>query len=93
MVILPSILIWVIGIPMFALVCLIRNKTILKKCLDPEDSLTTEEKALLFKVKLKYGFLFNGYRGKYYYWEIIVLYRKILLIMSTVFLTVVSPEA
>ncbi len=81
------------GIPLFALVCLVSNRTILKKSLTNRDLLNEEEKAALIRVKLKYGFLFDGYVARVYFWEILILYRKILLIMSTVFLSVVSPES
>lgn len=43
--------------------------------------------------KMKYGFLFSGYKSSRFYWEIIVMYRKILIIMTTVFLSTVSPDA
>lgn len=43
-------------------------------------------------IKLKYGFLFNGYKLNTYFWEVVILYRKILIVMTTVFLSVVSSE-
>ena len=36
--------------------------------------------------KEKFGFLYNGYKRKDYYWEIIIMYRKILSIFVSVFL-------
>jgi len=42
-------------------------------------------------VQLKYGFLYFGYRPKYYYWEIWVMVRKILLVFITVFVKAVGP--
>ena len=41
---------------------------------------------------MKYGFLFNGYNINYFYWEVIIMYRKVLIVMSTVFFSVVSSE-
>ena len=38
------------------------------------------------KVRKKYGFLFNGYTKTEYYWEFIILYRKILIITCSVFI-------
>ncbi|CDW82066.1 UNKNOWN [Stylonychia lemnae] len=35
----------------------------------------------------KLGFLYRGYRKKYHYWEIIIMYRKILLIFISVFVS------
>ena len=43
-------------------------------------------------IKLQLGFLFNGYKINRFYWEIVILYRKILIVMLTVFLSTVSPE-
>lgn len=41
---------------------------------------------------MKYGFLITGYKTRIFYWEIVVIARKILLVMLTVFLTVVSAD-
>ena len=38
------------------------------------------------------GFLFNGFREKRYYWEVILISRKVLIIGSAVFLSTISPE-
>ena len=32
------------------------------------------------EIRRKYGFLYNGYRNKYYFWEFVEIYKKILLI-------------
>ena len=42
---------------------------------------------------MKYGFLFSGYKAKTFFWEVIVMYRKIFIIMTSVFLSTVSSEA
>ena len=42
---------------------------------------------------MKYGFLFSGYEGRAYFWEIMIMYRKIFIIASSVFLSTVSPES
>ena len=39
------------------------------------------------EVKEKYGFLYNGYRKQYYYWEVIIMYRKIIIIFIAVFVS------
>jgi hypothetical protein len=36
--------------------------------------------------KEKFGFLYNGYKRKNYYWEIIIMYRKIVCIFISVFM-------
>ena len=43
-------------------------------------------------MKVKYGFIFGGYKLNSYYYEVIIQYRKVLFIMVTVVLSVVSPE-
>ena len=37
------------------------------------------------ETKSKFGFLFRGYKKKFYYWESIVMYRKTFLIFVSVF--------
>lgn len=72
MIAVPSLIIWGFGIPAFAWIILARNKENL-------DNIETRE---------KYGFLYNGYRKKYYYWESVNMYRKISIIFISVFLRV-----
>ncbi|CDW72107.1 UNKNOWN [Stylonychia lemnae] len=68
---LPSIFVWGLGIPFFALILLMKVRKNL-------DSIETRQKL---------GFLYRGYRKKYHYWEIIIMYRKILLIFISVFVS------
>ncbi|CAG9330612.1 unnamed protein product [Blepharisma stoltei] len=72
----PSIIVWGIGIPTVSLYCLWRNKRKL-------DSIS---------VRLQFGFLFNGYKAKSYYWEFAILYRKILIVCCSVFLANVNTS-
>ena len=67
---LPSLVIWGFGIPLIAWLILARNKNEL-------GNLYTRE---------KYGFLYNGYKKKYYFWEIVNMYRKTSIIFISVFL-------
>ncbi|CAG9324277.1 unnamed protein product [Blepharisma stoltei] len=66
---LPTISIWVIAVPALCLIKLVKNRAKL------ED----------ISVKLKLGFLFNGYNLKHYYWEFLILYWKAILIILSVF--------
>lgn len=68
--IVPSIIVWSIGFPALVLSILCRRR----------QSLEGES------VKLRYGFLYRGYKPKVFFWEFAVLYRKILVIMCSVFL-------
>jgi len=38
------------------------------------------------ETKQKFGFLYNGYKKEYFFWEIVIMYRKILIIFISVFL-------
>lgn len=66
----PSLVVWGFGIPLFAWVVLARHK-------DDLDLTETRE---------KYGFLYNGYKKHYYFWESVNMYRKIAIIFISVFL-------
>lgn len=67
----PTLVVWGLGIPLFALIMLIRNSATLKE-------LTTKE---------QFGFLYNGYKKEFYFWEIVIMYRKIIIIFISVFLS------
>jgi hypothetical protein len=67
---LPGIVAWCLGIPIICLYMLHKNRRFLDKV----------------QVRLKYAYLFNGYKKEYYYWEFLILYRKIILITCAVFL-------
>jgi hypothetical protein len=87
----PSIGIWVMGIPLLAFIVLRRNKRVID--LMGKKEITKAENEEIFQLKTKYGFLFSGYDARAYFWEIIIMYRKILIIASSVFLSSVSPES
>lgn len=71
---LPSIIVWGLGIPTISLYALFRNR----------------KKLETIRVRVNLGFLFNGYNLKHFYWEFIILYRKILIICCSVFLGNIS---
>ena len=71
MLALPSIIVWGLGIPFFAFTLLTRERETL-------DKLATKE---------KFGFLYNGYKKDFYYWEIVIMYRKIAIIFIAVFIS------
>lgn len=68
-VVIPSIILWVIGVPSILLVLMTKNRRRLH----------------LDYYRVVYGFLYNGYKHSRFYWEINIMYRKILLITITVF--------
>ena len=69
-VVIPFIILWGLGIPSLAFFLLRRVKSNLDDV----------------AIKEKYGFIYNGYRVEKYYWEIIIMYRKITFIFIAVFL-------
>ena len=66
----PSIIAWGLGIPAFAFLVLRANKASLHK----------------LETRQKFGFLFNGYKLDFFYWEIVIMYRKIAIIFISIFL-------
>jgi hypothetical protein len=70
----PSIALWGIGLPTICLIYLI-------KC---------RHKLDLTSNRLRLGFIYNGYERRKYYWELVILYRKMLIISIAVFLGNVS---
>ena len=66
----PSILIWGLGIPLFALIFIYRER----KNLDD------------INVKRKFGFFFKGYKKSFFFWEIVIMYKKVAVIIISVFI-------
>jgi hypothetical protein len=71
---LPCGLVWGLGIP----------ATIYSLMAKEKDDLETEA------VQIRYGFLYNGYKRDNYYWEIVIMYRKICCLCVAVLLNSVG---
>jgi hypothetical protein len=71
---LPFLLVFSIGIPTAVLGYLVRERAYLDEV----------------KNRVCLGFLYNGYKHRHFYWEFVILYRKIIIICLTVFLNSVS---
>ncbi|TNV88133.1 hypothetical protein FGO68_gene10720 [Halteria grandinella] len=68
---LPCIIIYSIGIPLMGFWVIYKNRTKLDQA----------------QIKQRYGFLYNGYKmGIPCYWEIFIIYRKVIIIFISVFL-------
>jgi len=65
----PGIVIWGLGIPFFAYLLLRQVK----------------HKLELTETREQYGFLYRGYKKQFFYWESVIMYRKIILIFIQVF--------
>ncbi len=66
----PGCVVWVIGVPLIVW-------SLLK---DRKQQLENEE------VKSKFGFLYNGYKPSNYFWESVIMLRKVSIIFIAVFL-------
>ena len=71
----PIILIWILGLPVLAFVLLFRKR----KELAAEENLA------------RYGFLYVGLAHRAFYWEILLHFRKVLMISINVFFTTFKP--
>jgi hypothetical protein len=73
---LPSIIIWIIGLPSLTLGILIRKRFGLER----------------ESTRLMFCFLYKGYQRKRFYWEFVILYRKVALLTALVFLNIISVK-
>jgi len=71
----PIIIIWVVGFPLLALGILFFKR----KSLNENGTL------------VRYGFLYTGLNSNAFYWEILLHFRKVLLICINVFFTTFQP--
>lgn len=62
--------VWVVGIPLFTFLVLHQNSALLRNA----------------SVKKKYGFLYNGFHARSYYWEVVSILRKEAVAAISVFL-------
>lgn len=71
----PIIIIWILGLPVSALIILYRKR----KALSEDQNMA------------RYGFLYTGLNHTCFYWEILLHFRKVLMICINVFLTTFKP--
>ena len=70
----PSLALWVLGLPTVVLAVLIHGRLHLHD----------------MSQRIMYSFLYKGYEQRWFYWEFVILYRKIGLVTASVFLSPVS---
>jgi len=75
--VLPGLIVWCIGLPSLCLIAMIRARNHLMSS----------------SVCMQFSFLFKGYTPKHFYWEFVIVYRKMALICSSVFFSLVSTMA
>ena len=68
---LPGIIVWGLGLPGLILAFLIRSRASLQS----------------LNVNIRFGYLIKGYQLNKFYWEFVVIYRKLLIISIATFLT------
>ena len=66
----PAIVLWILGIPFLSLAILYKHR----KKLDDQ------------RVTEMFSFLYFGYAKNRYYWEVVIMYRKVFIIVISVFL-------
>jgi hypothetical protein len=66
---LPTLLVWSVGLPLLSFSILACKRRKLNQ----------------LENKLRFGFLYNGYTENVFYWEAVVIYRKVLIIACKVF--------
>ena len=66
----PGLAVWVFGVPLACLGVLIKYRR-------RQDELW---------IRMQYGFLISGYTRRCFYWEFVILYRKVLIIICAVFI-------
>ena len=67
----PSLIIWVFGFPLLALMLLLRHRKSLA----------------LVRTQIQLGFLYSGYEGRCFYWEVVIILRKVVAIVVVVSLS------
>jgi hypothetical protein len=71
----PIITIWIVGLPILAWFVMFRKR----------HHLSDEENIA------RYGFLYTGLNHQAFYWEILLHFRKVLMICINVFMTTFKP--
>lgn len=88
---LPGLLIWSVGIPCTFLALLMKNRRIIEQT-DHILSLSKSDQNHIAKLKARYGIFFLGYKTETYYWEIVIMFLKVLLIFTIGSLSSLSSE-
>ena len=85
----PSLIFWVFGLPLFSLILIIRES---KKIDMMKDSVATDDQIEMAEnsFKAKWGFMLSGFRKEYYYWEIMLMLKKTIIVTTLVYTATVS---
>ena len=72
----PGIFVWVLGVPILVLVAMCKQRNHLNSHFN----------------KIVFGFIYNGYKSSRFYWEFIIMFRKIFIICIAVFMQSLSES-
>ena len=89
---LPSIIVWIFGVPIALSIVLYKNRERIRQ-MENSNQLSKLDQHQIKELRMKFGYLFSGYKKNLYYWEIVMIFTKVFLVMVTVYLKVVSPES
>lgn len=87
----PGILVYVIALPAYLFSVVYKNQEFIELIKDKQD-LSKQKQFQVEQFVGSYGFLFNGYKKEYYYFEFITMFSKVLIIFATEYLRKVSNE-
>ena len=80
---LPSVALYVAGVPLILLAVLIRFR---------HDIMKDKLEKVPLKVRLLVGFAFRGFEPDYFFWDVVRIVRKVALIGTTVFLNTLHDK-
>lgn len=88
---LPAFLIIIVGFPLTAYIMMKWNIEKLQ-LVEHLNNLPLIDQDLIIQVKLRYGFLFNGYNYETFYWELFIMLRKVFILLAYHFFITISSE-
>jgi hypothetical protein len=71
---LPSLIVWGAGLPLLGFILLTNNRASIIDANNPQFEET-------------YGYLYGGFKADFYFWEIVITVRKLILIAVCIFVT------
>ena len=72
--VIPCIIVWIVGMPAFLLIILVKRRRKLHRIHN----------------RIVYGYLFNGYRNSKFYWEFVIIYRKVIMVTISALSSLIS---
>uniref|UniRef100_A0A7S0DJ70 TRP C-terminal domain-containing protein n=2 Tax=Amorphochlora amoebiformis TaxID=1561963 RepID=A0A7S0DJ70_9EUKA len=89
----PMLVLYVLGFPFVCMVFLWRNRKDMPVVLADAPGIGWEERFRRLRKSIKVFLLFHGFKPKYYFWEILIMARKIMIVCFAVFFDSPSLQA